>query len=75
MLDFLRSSPLFSARRLVLGLLITGFVLLTDVLFVQFLGITTSTEALTQLTINTLGYYGGLTIAAVLNTPGSGTYY
>jgi hypothetical protein len=54
---------------------ISVFILLTDVLFIQFLDITTSTEALTQLTINTLGYYGGLTIAALLDTPESGTYY
>ena len=30
MLDLLQSSPLFSARRLVVGLLVTGFVLLTE---------------------------------------------
>jgi hypothetical protein len=75
MRDSLQSSPLFGARRLVIGLVISVFILLTDVLFIQFLDITTSTEALTQLTINTLGYYGGLTIAALLDTPESGTYY
>lgn len=75
MLDLLQSSPLFSARRLVVGLLVTGFVLLTDVLFIHFMNITTSTEALTELTIHTLGCYGGLTIAALLNVAGSGDYY
>jgi hypothetical protein len=75
MLDLLQSSPLFSVRRLVVGLLLTGFVLLTDVLFINLMRITTSTEALTELTIHTLGWYGGLTIAALLNVAGSGDYY
>lgn len=39
------------------------------------MNITTSTEALTELTIHTLGCYGGLTIAALLNVAGSGDYY
>jgi hypothetical protein len=75
MLDLLQSSPLFSVRRLVVGLLLTGFVLLTDVLFINLMGIATITEALTELTIHTLGWYGGLTIAALFNQPGSGDYY
>jgi hypothetical protein len=69
MLEFVRSSPLFSNLRLVLCLGLTVFVLTTDVLFIGFKDIQTAADFATEVVIHTLGFYGGYTIVALFNRP------
>jgi len=67
MFDFLRSSLLFSIRRLILAFLFTVFILSIDVLFIGFMDIQTSTDFGYETGIHTLGVYGGYTIMALFN--------
>ncbi|MYL17996.1 hypothetical protein GLW36_15255 [Halorubrum terrestre] len=69
MLDILRSSPLFSIRRLGFALLLTVFVLVTDVLFIRFMDIQSTADFVYETVINTLGAYGGFSIMALFNKP------
>jgi len=69
MLNFLRSSPLFSIRRLGFALLLTVFVLVTDVLFIRFMDIQTTADFVYETVIHTLGAYGGFTIMALFGKP------
>jgi hypothetical protein len=71
MLEFIRLSPLFSLRRLVFCLILTAFVITTDILFFHILDIQTTADTLYQVTINTLGAYGGFTIMTLFNQPNS----
>jgi hypothetical protein len=69
MLDFIRQSPLFSVRRLFFCLVITVFVVATDVLFIHLKDIQTTADFVTEVAIYTLGFYGGYTIMALFNQP------
>lgn len=69
MLDILRSSPLFSIRHLGFALLLTVFVLVTDVLFIRFMDIQSTADFVYETVINTLGTYGGFSIMALFNKP------
>lgn len=69
MFDFVRSSPLFSIRRLAFSLVIVVFVVAADVLFIHLKDIQTTVDFVTEVMIYTLGTYGGLTIAALFNQP------
>jgi hypothetical protein len=71
MLEFIRLTPLFSLRRLVFCLILTAFVITTDILFFHILDIQTTADTLYQVTINTLGAYGGFTIMTLFNQPNS----
>jgi glycopeptide antibiotics resistance protein len=71
MLAFIRSSPLFSLQRLIFCLILTAFVVSTDILFFHILDIQTTADTIYEVTINTLGAYGGFTIMALFNQPSS----
>jgi hypothetical protein len=71
MLEFIRLTPLFSLRRLVFCLILTAFVITTDILSFHILNIQTTADTLYQVTINTLGAYGGFTILTLFNQPNS----
>ncbi|MFC4360430.1 hypothetical protein ACFO0N_20995 [Halobium salinum] len=70
MFDFLRLSPLFSIRRFTLCLLVTVFVVTTDVLFIHLKDIKTVTEFVTEVGIHTLGFYIGFTVVALFDQSG-----
>ncbi|ELZ74529.1 hypothetical protein C456_09178 [Haloferax volcanii DSM 14919] len=67
MRDALRSSPLFSVRRLFICLAATLVVLTTDALFFHIKPTQTTAGFATELAIHTLGFYGGFTIVALFN--------
>ena len=67
MLDFVRSSPLFSIHRLAFCLLVTVFVVVTDVLFIHLKDIQTTADFVTVVAIYTTGFYGGFTITVLFN--------
>ncbi|KTG11319.1 hypothetical protein AUR66_20070 [Haloferax profundi] len=67
MFKLVRSSPLFSIRRLVFCLVITVFVVTTDVLFIHLKDIQTAAGFATEVAVYTLGFYGGFTITALSN--------
>ena len=69
MLDFVRSSPLFSIRRLAFCLVVVTLVVTTDVVFIHFKDVQTTTDFVTEVAIHTLGIYGGFTITALFNQP------
>lgn len=71
MLDVLRSSPLFSLRRLLFCLLLTVVVVATDALFIHLKDIQTTADFATEVVIHTLGFYGGYTLIALFNQSGS----
>ncbi len=69
MLDFVRSSPLFSIRRLAFGIVLTVFIVATDVLFIHLQDIQTTADFVSKVAIHTLGAYGAFTIMALFNQP------
>ncbi|ELZ60812.1 MULTISPECIES: hypothetical protein [unclassified Haloferax] len=71
MCDALRSSPLFSVRRLFICLAATLVVLTTDALLLHIKPIRTTAEFATELAIHTLGFYGGFTIVALFDRSGA----
>ncbi|RDZ61635.1 hypothetical protein C5B90_18575 [Haloferax sp. Atlit-12N] len=71
MRDALRSSPLFSGRRLLICLVVTLVVVTTDALFLHLEPIRTATDFATEVAIHTLGFYGGYTIVALFNRSGA----
>ncbi|WP_058827357.1 hypothetical protein [Haloferax sp. Q22] len=71
MRDALRSSPLFSVRRLLVCLVVTLAVVTTDALFFHVEPVRTAAEFGTEVTIHTLGFYGGYTIVALFNRSGT----
>ncbi|WP_254273373.1 hypothetical protein [Haloarcula marina] len=70
MRSFLRSSYLFSVRRLLVCLVLTTVVVGTDALFIHFKDIQTVADFATEVGIHTLGFYGGYTLAAAFNRSG-----
>ncbi|AKU07620.1 MULTISPECIES: hypothetical protein [Haloferax] len=71
MRDALRSSPLFSGRRLLVCFVVTLVVVTTDALFFHVQAVRTAAEFATEVTIHTLGFYGGYTIVALFNRSGT----
>ncbi|RDZ46264.1 hypothetical protein C5B91_00885 [Haloferax sp. Atlit-10N] len=69
MFNFIWQSTLFSVRRLIFCLVITVFVVATDVLFIHLKDIQTAADFATEVVIYTLGFYGGFTIMALFNQP------
>ncbi|ELZ97683.1 hypothetical protein [Haloferax sulfurifontis] len=67
MRDALRSSPLFSVRRLLVCLAATLVVVTTDALLFHIEPIRTAAEFATEVAIHTLGFYGGFTIVALFS--------
>ena len=69
MLDFIRSSPLFSIRQLAFCLVITVVVVTTDVLFIHLKDIQTTADFVTEVAMYPLGFYGRFTITALFDQP------
>ncbi|CQR49926.1 MULTISPECIES: hypothetical protein [Haloferax] len=72
MRDALRSSPLFSVRRLLVCLVVTLVVVTTDALFFHIEPTRTAAEFATEVAVHTLGFYGGYTLVALFNRSGAG---
>lgn len=65
MLEQLRSSPLFSVRRLVITFVIAFLITLVDMLVIHLLGVETLSDLATETFIHGLGLYGAFTIMAL----------
>ncbi|MFC6723268.1 hypothetical protein ACFQE1_02435 [Halobium palmae] len=68
MIERMQSSPLLSVRRLLFTYGVAFLISLSDMFLIQFLGINTATELMTQTLIHGTGFYLGFTLIALFDT-------
>ena len=68
-IERMRSSPLFSARRLVAVVLIALILTLSDMLLLHIAGIETLSELVYETAILAIGSYLGFTLASLFGKP------
>lgn len=69
MIEQMQASPLFRVRRAVFTYTLAFLISLSDMWFIQMVGINTPEELLTQTVIHGTGFYLGYTLLALFNRP------